>query len=1001
MRDAGPDSYGLHSALCLELANDIEPAVLAQAIDALVARHAALRTTFEQDGDDLWQIVRPSGSVPINDLPRSSSRRRDYLQAPFDLENGPIVRVAVFRDQDGIRPSELMIVAHHIAVDGWSLNVLSDDLASMFAALSDGRTPSRSSGRLTLVDLAACEQSNAAAEEKTLAEAYWSNRLEGAPQEIRLPTAGDPQAPRLSAGSVEVPVPAHVAAHVTLVARRTGVSEFVVYLTALQITLSRWCNQADVIVGVAAATRQDAGSESLVGPLVDVLPCRLTVDETLTFDNLLKENRYDVVGAIAHAAIGFDGLLRLVDPDRTSSRPPLVQVVMNDLRSHPVENPLGRLVAPPRAEFTDFDLEFELSGRPDSPCLEVTYARRACDDGTANELARSYVANIERWCADAGRPLALDEAAGIAPGAAARSEVPAFTAMLLDAASRWPGRPAVVDGATTITYAQLVESGLALARRLRDVGVGVESPVAVLAPRSVGLVIGLVGSMLSGGVYLPLDPSQPQRRLRRLLADSGAAAVVAVDTQWGADLAVNLPVLDPTVAAGTPPVVRTHVAADCRPDALAYTIFTSGSSGTPKAVDVSHGGFDQLISWYVGEFGLGEEDRVPLLANPAFDASLLEIAPTLAAGACVVVVPDHVRLDPQQLANFVADHAITTPFIVTPLFTAVASEPRFADCQTLRSVQVGGDRLTVVPAKRAYRLANLYGPTETTVVATAGTQMPDEQPHIGTAIAGATTHVLDRYLRPVTRGAVGELYIGGRGIARGYKNSPAATAAAFIPNPFGPPGSRMYRTGDLVAERPDGTLDYHGRRDDQIALRGHRIERAEIETALLRLAGVREAAVDVERSGAAARLVAHVLLAPDVTAAGVLDCLRHELPNFMIPTELYVHGAWPLTPSGKVDRRRLAESAPRPVVEEAPPPRGAVAEVVAGLWLDLLGRLPSGTDDFFTTGGHSLLAARLASRITERLGIDVPLSTIFERSRLQDLADYLEGRLLAAIRASS
>jgi amino acid adenylation domain-containing protein len=485
----------------------------------------------------------------------------------------------------------------------------------------------------------------------------------------------------------------------------------------------------------------------------------------------------------------------------------------------------------------------------------------------------------------------------------------------------------------------------------------------------------------------------------RLIADSGALAVLAADVDAVRSLDVDVPVVDlPGVPApACPEPVRTG---EAPADGVAYTIFTSGTSGTPKGVDVPHGAFDNLVQWYVDEFGLDVDDRVPLLASPAFDASLLEIAPTLAAGACVVVVADEVRADPARLAEFLAARAVTRPFIVTPLFSALAAEPGLAACRALRSVQVGGDRLAAVPSVRLPRLSNLYGPTEAGVVSTSGTQVPGREPHIGTPIEGTTAHIVDDYLRPVTRGAIGELYVGGAGVARGYRNDPGATAVAFVPDPFGASGARLYRTGDLMSERADGTLTYHGRRDDQIALRGHRIERAEIEAALLRVDGVREAAVEVDSDGAT-RLVAHVLLSEHGAPGGILDELRNELPVYMVPAELYVHDVWPLTPAGKVDRRRLGETRRAPVVEERVPPRGAVANVVAGVWAEVLGTDPAGTDDFFAQGGHSLLAARRASRLASGLGIDVPLSTIFEHSRLQELADELEGRLLAVIRASS
>jgi amino acid adenylation domain-containing protein len=569
---------------------------------------------------------------------------------------------------------------------------------------------------------------------------------------------------------------------------------------------------------------------------------------------------------------------------------------------------------------------------------------------------------------------------------------------------RAPHAVAVAGDEGSLTYGELGRRAGRLAGRLQGAGLAAETPVALCAGRSAELVLGALAVLQAGGSYVPLDPAYPRERLAFLLTDLGQPLVLS----RRADLprlpeGVSPLLLDgdenggpPAPFAGPPP----------GPGWRAYVIYTSGSTGRPKGVEVEHGSLANLVAWHLRTYGLGPDDRATLVAGPAFDASVWEIWPVLAAGASLAIPGEEVRAAPGRLARWLAEREITVSFLPTPLAEAVLGELATAapESGALRALLTGGDRLHRAPERDpGFGLWNHYGPTESTVVATRGRVEPGAPglPAIGRPVDNTRVHLLDPWGQPVPLGVAGEVCLGGLGLARGYWRRPERSAESFVPDPFGEPGGRLYRTGDLARFRAAGDLEFLGRIDGQVKLRGVRIEPGEIEAVLAGYPGARAAAVAVSRGAGGERLVAYVAMASGETPgeggapAGqeLRRYLEERLPEAMVPAAFVLLPALPLTPNGKVDRRALARLAPEAGHALAPgrPPRTATEVLLAGIWSRVLGtERVSAEDDFFALGGHSLLGTQVTSRVREVFGVELPLRRLFQAPTLAALAREIE-----------
>ena len=583
-----------------------------------------------------------------------------------------------------------------------------------------------------------------------------------------------------------------------------------------------------------------------------------------------------------------------------------------------------------------------------------------------------------------------------------------LTELVAAQAATAPSRPAVCDGELTLDYAGLEASANHLARHLAGHGAGRERLVAVLLPRSADLVIAALAALKSGAGYAPIDPTAPVERIAAMLEDAKPCVIV---TRRG--LAARLP-RDrwPIVAVDAEaPAIMRHEAAPLEhrpaPEDLAYVIYTSGSTGHPKGVEITHGNLLNLVRWHHEAFKITAADRAPLMASPGFDASVWETWPYLAAGASLHLPDDVVRMDAEALRDWLIAQDITIAFVATPMAERMLALP-WPSAIRLRALLTGADTLHHRPAPDLpFALVNNYGPTECTVVATSCVVEPDAYadslPSIGEAIAGATALVLDADGRPVADGAEGELFVGGAGVARGYRNRPELTAERFV---TGPDGRRHYRTGDRVRRLPGGGLAFLGRGDDQVKIRGHRVELDEIVAVLDTHPGV-QASADAVRPGADGelRLVAYLVAAPDakLTPSAVLATLRARLPDYMLPSVFVPLDELPVMASGKLDRSRL------PLPEHVEPlrdpefeaPRNPVERRLADLVATLLGVTRVGVgDNFFLLGGHSLLGTQLIARLRDAFGVDLPLRTVFDHPTVAGLAAEVERAIVARLDAS-
>ncbi|HSK81762.1 MAG TPA: amino acid adenylation domain-containing protein, partial [Thermoanaerobaculia bacterium] len=1042
------------------LAGPLAPAALAAGLSEIVRRHEALRTRFvEVDGEPRqeigapWQVPLPQ--VDLRGLGRErrpgelARLRTEEAGRPFRLERGPLLRAGLVRLDE--EEHALLLTVHHIVYDGWSEEVLVTELTALYAAALAGRPSPLGELSVQYADFAAWQR---AWPPEVLGRqlAWWRDELAGAPATLPLPVDRPrPAAPSIRGASAMLRLPAAATAALRQTARREGTTLYMLLLAGFVALLARVTGEEDLLVGTPVADRPRPEVEGLIGFFVNTVVIRARAAGDPSFRGLLAAVRDTALGAFAHQDLPFEMLVEELRPERERSRNPLVQVLFSFQGSGPAtagtaDDAAGlRLVRLPWGERSTAKLDLLLSA------MEMPVEPPGESNEAELTLVLEYAADLFT-ATNAAR--LLGHYATLVAGAAASPtspELPLSSLPLLsaperhqlvewnDTASGFPLRPvhrlfeeqararpdavAVSWEGGSMTYGELDRRSGAIARRLRRLGVTTDARVGLVVERSPEMLEAILGILKAGGGYLPLDPTYPRERLALLLADAAPAAVVGPRRLLAAlpdisDISGGAPRLaleDVDLVADAEPTVPRS--ADVPPTSLAYVIYTSGSTGAPKGVEVSHRGVVRLVreAGYT-VFGPGE---VYLLLSPlTFDVATLEIWGPLLNGGRLVLLPP----GPYTLADIytaVARQGVTTLWLASALFS-LAVEEGLAPLSGLRLLEAGGDVVSRPHVERAIAalpgdvdLMNGYGPTENTMFSTThrlrGGLAPGEASvPIGRPISASTAYVLDRSLTPLPVACVGELYVGGAGVARGYLGRPALTAERFVPDPFSADpwdprgGDRLYRTGDLARWRPDGTLDFLGRRDFQVKVRGFRVELGEVESALLRHPRVREAVVTaVSEAAGGHRLVAYYV--PEVadgptppTSAELRIHLRESLPEHMVPSLFLPLEELPLNANGKVDRRALPAPEARLAgeAEDAPrtPPRNPVEEVIAGIWEDLLGLDPQShpvgvDDDFFHLGGHSLLAIRLLSRLRAVLGADLPVQQVFDAPTIAGLAE--------------
>ncbi|WP_073967626.1 non-ribosomal peptide synthetase [Streptomyces sp. CB02460] len=1012
----GPSAtYNIPMALRLTGAPDV--GALRQALTDLVTRHESLRTVFPVHDGKAYQEVRAPQPVELPVLPVTpdtlAAGLAELSATAFDLAAGFPLRAGLFRlgEEDHV----LLLVLHHIASDGWSNAPLFRDLSAAYAARTEGREPNWEPLPVQYADYALWQQQLMADDEERQRD-FWRRTLADLPEQATLPADRPRPATASNRGSTRT-VRTGAALHraLTALALDSGTSMFMVAQAAVSALLARSGAGYDVPLGSPVAGRTDQQLDDLVGFFVNTLVLRTDLSGDPTFRELLHRVRETDLAAWSHQDLPFDRLVEILNPERTPARHPLFQVMLTlgDTSAEPPELPgLETAYEFSKVEIAKFDLTFGFAenrgpdGEPDGLDITVEYATDLYDASTVEASANRLVRLLEAVADDpevllneiellspderelllAGRAGAVTEDAGSGLGELFAAQV-----------ARTPDAVALVEGARELTYCELDGRVNAFARRLIAEGVVPGSRVALFQERSVDAVVATLGVVKAGAVYVPLDTRYPMERVELIVGQSDVGFFVT-DRERGA---VPLPEGTKVLTGGATAEDRTDPGVRVHPDQAVYAMFTSGSTGVPKGVAVTHRNVADLARQ--GMYGNGAHRRVLLHSPLAFDASTYEMWVPLLSGGTLVVAPAG-HLDPAGYGRLITEHGITALWLTAGLFRLVAEEApeTFAG---VSEVWAGGD---VVPPEAVRRVldrnpgiavVNGYGPTETTTFAAThrvqGAFAGSGAVPIGRALDNHRLYVLDSGLRLVPPGTPGELYIAGAGLAQGYLDRPSLTADRFVADPYGPPGGRMYRTGDLVRWNGEGALEYLGRADQQVKLRGFRIELGEIESVLAGHPAVGQAVVSVreDRPGDK-RLVAH-LTAQDGAPVDLADVRRHtaaQLPEYMVPAALMVLDAIPLTANGKVDRKALpAPEAP----EEAPAgraPRTPKEEVLCGLFAEILG-LPVVTvdDHFFHLGGHSLLATRLVGRIRTALGVEISVATLFENPIVATLVEKLDG----------
>ncbi|MFF4438365.1 amino acid adenylation domain-containing protein, partial [Streptomyces sp. NPDC001621] len=1021
--------------LALRLSGDLDTGALTAALADVVARHESLRTVYPEREGTPYQHILPAEdarpALPV--LTAGEDTLADVLAAEsahvFDLATDLPLQARLIRL--GEREHVLLVVMHHIASDGWSVAPLLRDLAHAYRARTEGRAPGQEPLEIQYADYTLWQQEvlGEPDDEDSLMNrqlAYWQQQLADLPEEATLP-ADRPRPAVASYRGDTVTVHCPSATHTALadLARESGATLFMAAQAALATVLAASGAGPDVPVGSPVAGRTDEALDDLVGFFVNTLVLRTDVSGDPTFRELLERVRATDLAAWAHQDLPFDRLVEALNPERSGARHPLFQVMLTLVQAGSTDPGAEFPGLRTRAEYSatrtakfdltvGFDEHLTPDGRPAGLDITAEYATDLYDPETVEALLGRLLRLLGEAAAHPDAPLSgldlLDPAERtllLETWRGRTTPVPdaSLAVLFAEQAARTPDAVALSHAGRGYTYAEVDAVTNRFAHRLVGLGVGPETVVAVLMERSADLVLALLAIVKAGGVYAPLNAVDPASRLTRILADT-AAPLLLVDphladheivTEAG-DTRVLL-VDDLTADAETDGHPATAPEVPVHPDQWLYVMFTSGSTGVPKGVAVTHRNVAELA---LDHRWTGTAHRRVLFHSPhTFDASTFELWVPWLTGGTVSVAPAGV-LDTATLAAVLTEESVTGLWLTVGLFRLVAEEDPAAFAG-LREVWTGGDVVPPEAVRRVMdvcpglRIVNGYGPTETTTFATSHPiRSPFDYPGalpIGRPLDNTALHVLDDHLNLVAPGVPGELYIAGAGLARGYLRRPAQTAERFVADPYGPAGSRMYRTGDLVRWSRDGEIEYLGRADQQVKLRGFRIEPGEIESALAAHASVAQAAVIVreDRPGDK-RLVAYVVGNGD-TPVDLAALRRHageSLPDYMVPAAFVVLDTLPLTVNGKLDRRALpapdlsADSGGRA-------PRDPAEEVLCGLFADVLGR-PSVTidDHFLRLGGHSLLATRLVSRIRTAFGVRITVRDMFQHPTVAQLAELIQ-----------
>ncbi|CAM3627150.1 non-ribosomal peptide synthase/polyketide synthase [Kibdelosporangium persicum] len=980
-----PGESAYNSALALRLIGRLDVTALTAAVQRLRDRHESLRTTFDEVDGRPVQVVHPTHELPVPVVEVRDADECDRVLSqeygtPFDLRRGPVVRALLVRITD--EEHVLLITAHHIVTDGWSMGVLTDELSKAYAAALNGEREPLPPLPTQYADFAVWQRDRLS--DKALADllGYWTRRLAGV-SPLELPTDRPRPSVRTSAGAThQFTISADVSARLNELARARNTTLFTVITAACQALLARYAGQDDVAVGTVTSGRNRPELNRLVGFFVNTVVLRSTVDSRRSFGEFLDDVKQTVLDAFAHDEVPLERVVDAVRPDRDVSRNPLFDVMVllhNTPRGLPEFPGLRTEPVDVAGQSAIFDLSLDFVEHDGALTCALEYNTDLFDTGTIERFAGHLAHFFDQVTTDPDRPLwqvswGTDQEQVPKENTSGDVASLTFPEVFQEQVRRTPDETALVCAGRSMTFAELNSRANRLAHHLITRGAGPERVVALRLPRSAEMIVAMLAVFKAGAIYLPVDPGLPADRIDFLLTDAAPALVLSEQDLRDESLE-SMPDTDPVTAL--------------RPDNPAYVTYTSGSTGKPKGVVVEHRSLVNLLHSHVNGFAGGDRMRVALSAALSFDTSL-EGPVLMAAGHELHLIGDDVRLDPASFVDYVSRHRIDfldlTPSYARQLIPAGLLTGQHRP----RVLMLGGEALgsslwQELAAVDGTDSHNFYGPTECTVDALS-CRVEGDRPAIGTPLLNVQAYVLDDMLCPVPVGVPGELCLAGVQLARGYLNRPGLTADRFVANPYGPPGSRMYRTGDRVRRLPDGRLEYLGRTDDQVKIRGFRIEPGEIEATLLRHPEVRQAVVVARSDDNHQRLVAYVVGAAD----DLRPWLSKRLPEYMVPSAFVCLDEIPLTVNGKVDRRALPAPDWATFRSGHVAPRTEAECAVAEVWTEVLGVPEVGVEDnFFELGGDSILSIRVVSRLRAVFNAELSPRSVFLAPTVAGLAEVI------------
>ncbi|MEH1778655.1 MAG: amino acid adenylation domain-containing protein [Nostoc sp.] len=1020
MGDAANCAY--NESQSLRLRGELNVKVFQSAVEKLVQRHEALRTTFSTDGNTLCIVASRQIEIPIIDLSNLESQDkqeklasilRQEVEQPFDLEHGPLFRAKIVK----LQPQEhrAILTVHHIICDGWSWAVMMPDLGKLYSGLQQGIVPELEEPDY-LSEYATLQEEERDSPEAIATEQYWLEQFADSVPVLDFPS-DRPRPPlrTFNATREDWQLNPELVANLKQLGTKLGCSFMTTILGGFEVWLHRLTGQNDLVVGIPAAGQAALGQYNLVGHCVNLLPLRSQINGEKSFSDYLQTRRSAVLDAYDHQQFTFGSLVKKLLLPRDSSRIPLVPIIFNvdqalDSDKLPFIELEVEFFSNPRA-FENFELFINATESHGQLILECQYNTNLFDADTIRRrmaefetLLSGIVANPNQTIAKLPILPAVEQQL-LATWNNTQTAYPQDICIhqLFEAqVEKTPDAIAVVFEDEQISYRELNLRANQLAHYLQSLGVAPEVLVGLCVERSLEMVVGVLGILKAGGAYVPLDYAYPQERLAFMLQDAQVsvlltqeklksglpnhqAKIICLDTNWQSqDYGLDNP---------------TH---NITSNNLAYVIYTSGSTGQPKGVQIQHQSAVNLLNAVAQEPGLTAEDTLLSVTSLSFDIAVSEIFLPLSVGAKLVLVSREVAADGTKLLKTLTTSGATF-MQPTPVTWRLLLAAGWQGSPQLKMISTG----EALPRDLANQLLpkgaclwNLYGPTETTIWSTGyKVTTANKAIDIGCPLANTQTYILDSHLQPVPIGISGELYIGGEGLARGYLNRPDLTAEKFISNPFSPnPKSRLYKTGDLARYLPDGHIEYLGRIDYQVKLRGFRIELGEIETALLQHSEVKEAVVIIrEDTPNENSLVGYIVAETGQDSLQVISQLRRflkqQLPDFMVPTIFMALEAMPLTPNGKVDRKALPKpDASRPELEaNYIAPRTPIEQQIADIWTQVLNVKQVGIyDNFFELGGYSLLGIQVVSRVRQALQAEILMSNLFELPTVADLAERVE-----------